>query len=767
MRRADVLWIALAALLGQAWILDLPFQLDDFLLLADPWSLFGHVETYRELDIPPFMCRLPMWLAWGLVQPFAGDPLSPVPFHLFGLLLHLLTGLLVARAVGRVAPEATRRTSARLAGLAFVLAGGSIQAVSWTSAWSDLFLTLFAVLGLNLALDARAAEGRRRALAYAGAVLSLALAVVSKAPAPVAVAAVGVLLVGGSAGARIWRRAGLEASLVALGLLVGWVTRALYLGSFQIRYEERSAPGLTELPAALSDGLVTFGQALYPWNRDPLFTGDEPLLAALGLGAGALAAAVCLPLWGLALLAVPRARGALALLALALVPTVLPSGLLYADLGTNVLSRTTYLPMAVAAAALGLACGGLFTLWRTLGLASAAVLFVFLIDGNRHVARTERLRAEDHRAALDLLDDLAGEAAEERAGRDTLVLALVPDGGFGGIPSLGTMLSAAHAPPFAPASPLEIEVFGSPSELRTWLTDRDLSGRDVFVLGPECDADWLPLGPDPALEGSPNRSRRRLRRLSPLRPAASPSRLLPVEDGWTVDPPQSAHAAGALTLTLRSVEAPSTATLVFDTAGRWTVPVPLDASEPATRTVELPTDPAFRFGPPLSHITWQGPTPTPSALLEPTLPPLTPLSPAPDQAFDTTELATSGPTFEVQLPPPAALVPGTFARLELAFELKGNQATVYSDFDPTPNADGLLAHRPTLLHLSGDHPTPMDPAACAPWSTLITDRLTPRLSTSLTRASYTWRITLHHPTGTPTARSLPTPGRITLPPQAP
>ncbi|MEM7311237.1 MAG: hypothetical protein AAF682_31515 [Planctomycetota bacterium] len=760
--RTSALLIALAAVVSQAWMLTLPFQLDDFLLVGDPLALFGHVEEYAREDIPPFMCRIPMWLAWAFVHVFAPEPLSPLPFHVFGLFLHTLAALLLARAVARHAPEAYAGPAALVAGAGFAIAAGAMQAVSWTAAWSSLLYTLFGLAGVNLALDAR----RRGSWGgLAAAAFAFYLAIITKAPA-VAVPAAGFTVLAGVAFAsRAWRRLAVEGAAIAAGVAAGLVTRTLFLGTQHLRYEERVTPSWTELPSIVVDGFIAFGQALFPWNRDPLFTGEEPRLAALGLDAPAVAALFCLPLLAAAFLFAPRARAALALLLLALVPSILPPGVLNEGHTTNVLSRTAYLPMATALGALGLAFGALYHDRRRVGIAGVALLAALLVDGNRHVAFTERMHGEELREFQRLFAEIADQA---RPGRVPLVLGILPDGGFGGIPSMGPMMQASQGPPFTAEQRVEILSFRSSRELRDWLSGASIGDRDVCVVGVESDAGWNPLPPDPTLPGSANRRRRMPRALSPLRAGFAGDEglgtpLVADASGWTADPPLPAHAVGAFELQLKS-GAPIRGALVF-AHEQGEIEVRLDdPGSPGTRLAcGAPLSLPLRFGNPIAHVTWRGEGPPPSKLARPlaALPELELRTPPAEATFVTTEVHDRGPRFAAN-GLTGAWRRGSFARLELLFEFKGVEASIFADL-PVPPA-GELALEPTLIHLEGNRPTPADASIVAPWSLLLDQRIVPPLSEGeLNSATFRWRLTAHHPGGAPAARSIFRVGRFVLP----
>jgi hypothetical protein len=176
------LWIASAALLAQAWIAFLPFQLDDHLLLRDPLAVF-HLTSAAAEQGPgasePTMLRWTLWSLWTLLEALQGRPLSPGSFHLVGLAIHAL----VCASIGACA---TRLWGARLsplrpwlpgllAGLAAALSTGAIEAVSWPSAWGDSLAALFGCWALLALLRARDARRPRGWLVAATLLLLLAL----------------------------------------------------------------------------------------------------------------------------------------------------------------------------------------------------------------------------------------------------------------------------------------------------------------------------------------------------------------------------------------------------------------------------------------------------------------------------------------------------------------------------------------------------------------------------------------------------------------
>ncbi len=751
--RRGVFAIAVCAIVSQAWILTLPFQLDDFLLVADPWALFGHVEEYRDADIPPFMMRVPMWLAWAFVHLFATEPLSPVPFHVFGLVLHTTVALLLARLVAR---HARMPLAGALAGCFFGVAAGAMQAVSWTAAWSSLLYTLFGVLGLGLMLDARDAKSRGAWIRRSLGALCFYLAIITKAPAIVVPVAAFVVV---ALTARAWKRIAAETLVFAVAVGAGLVSRTLFLGTRHLRYEEKVTPSVGEAFAMLPGGFQAFGQALYPWNRDPLFLGEEPLFALLGWPPWWIAALVCGGVVALALGFARPWRKPLAVCLLALGPCILPPAVLYDGSVTNVFSRTAYLPMAAAMAGLGIACAALLRERLWLGAVGLGFLAVFLIDGNRHVAHTERLHGDELRAIRALLDGLANEQERERPGRELLLFAIVPDAGFAGMPSMGPYLARSHAPPFTEERRLEIRTFVDAQQMRAAIAELDLTDRDVCFLGPELDADWNPVPPEDGTSGQANRARRLPRLAAPIRPALQgPPPVFALQgDAWVASSPVPAHALGAFELDVESGAAVKGTFRVEQDGRSW----PLALSDPGGDErrvgVEFPRALPFRFGAPVERIVWEGAGQPPAAELRvrASLPELTAVAPREGETFVADPEATEGPAFRLRRPD--ALRGGwrgtAFARLELVFTLKAQSVTLYSDFPVAPEL-GVIELVPHFVHLLGDAPTLVDPASGAPWNQLVRDRILPVLAGGeLTSATFAWRVTLHHEGGAPAARS--------------
>src|SRR5262245_49319819 len=84
--------VALAAALSHAWVLTLPFQLDDYSQVAAApirfglskppvWDPVSAADAANETAAPEYLFRPVPWLAWlGLLQ-LGGPPISPLLFH--------------------------------------------------------------------------------------------------------------------------------------------------------------------------------------------------------------------------------------------------------------------------------------------------------------------------------------------------------------------------------------------------------------------------------------------------------------------------------------------------------------------------------------------------------------------------------------------------------------------------------------------------------------------------------------------------------------
>jgi len=123
--RAVLLAVALCTLAAQAFSLVLGFQLDDYTLLAAPWSLFALGASGSELHGDIFAVRFSIWFVWGLLDVLPGAP-AELAHRAVGLLAHTAAAVLIARVLLR----AHGGTAAALfAGLLFGVGSGAASSV--------------------------------------------------------------------------------------------------------------------------------------------------------------------------------------------------------------------------------------------------------------------------------------------------------------------------------------------------------------------------------------------------------------------------------------------------------------------------------------------------------------------------------------------------------------------------------------------------------------------------------------------------------------
>lgn len=155
--------------------------------------------------------------------------LSPVPYHVTLLLVHICNTWLIFLLARRVSPG--RLLVPALSGLLFLLFGGHAEAVSWTAGAADPLLTLFILLGLVLFL--RSLEPGASRWWIAGVWLTSVGAVLSK---ELSVVFPGLLVVCGALSKPGWPdRATVRRTLAAISfpvlLLIGYpLVRSLVLG---------------------------------------------------------------------------------------------------------------------------------------------------------------------------------------------------------------------------------------------------------------------------------------------------------------------------------------------------------------------------------------------------------------------------------------------------------------------------------------------------------------------------------------------------------
>jgi len=764
-----------AAVISHLWVLDLGFQLDDYRLLADPLGLFRAVPAAFDepvaAGLDPFMLRWPAWLYWGVIAKFAGDPLSPVPFHFAALLLHGATSALLAVIVGRLLSGTIGRYAGILAGLGFAFSAGGTQAVSWTSANPDLLVCFFGLWGLRCFLKARDPRRDRRSLRgllFVG-FLSIWIALLSKTPALVLVPACAFALwTDMRTPRRPWRR---DLLLLLLATLLTFLCRWLYLGSVRLRYGTREAPSLWEAPAYVWRGLGNVGQGLFPWNRSPLFDGDGPFLGEwvlerLGVGAPLLAAVAS----GLVLFSAwsrcPRSRPALSAAFFVLIVLAMPGALLYTGNETNVHSRTVYLPLLAAFGGLGVAASHLLHSAKTRGIGRVAVVAwaLLLLDSSSHVANTEALAARDREQRIELVRAAHREQSRVDPERGVTVLAVVPEAGYGGIPGHGVLLRWVIEPPFwsppagAEDTPLRLEVFTDEAHLARSLYDLDLGAAGVQAIGPSRSAE--------AKAGVALRAEHLPRTWTALRPGLTEAELAGVtwsldaaaegREVWYPDPPLPPHSVEALRL--RMPPGGPAAARVLLRQGRVTTLLRVRfprSTEDRVTVVKPPTALRSFLGGPIAAIEFQwepGGAPLSTAPEPLWRGPRLELHEPADMAEVQLIVHGGPPGFSFSVPDPSAAAP--YARFEMVFFPTTTPMALFSDvrMDRLDPKQGRLRFLPTHLHADITRvPRSTDPAPA--WSALMSEAESALRAAGQHEGYFEWRIATLHPGGEVAAQS--------------
>jgi hypothetical protein len=766
--------VFVVAIVAQFWILGLPFQFDDYAMLSDPLSIFARAYNGGELtsgEQPAFMMRFTLWLFWAIGRACSGDVLSPVPFHATALLLHGVTSLLVAKLVTRLAPAHLATTAGTLAGLAFAISSGGIQAVSWTAAQSDLLFPLFGLLAANAFFAARDHAGPHRTKRHVVAFLFTVLALWSKAPAFLIPPALFFLLwtkrPSTTQGRAFFpRQLRVETFWLALALITGFASRFLYLGSFQLRYQSTTVD-LSTFTDMVPRALHVLGQALYPWNRHEVFCGDGPWFAELYLSNGTTSPAMIAGvLFGvIALLAFVlerRVRGALLTCLLLAFVCSLPSALISEFLPTNVLGRTTYFPLVFAWSSIALAIAALIHRVRPLGLLALALSSVAIVDTRNHVVKTETLASEYHAAAIDLIENTQIKYLTTDQVAPLVQIVVLPDNALGGIPVHGYRLEEAFMPPFYPAPGIDVRVFNTPAEALDAISTHSLGKRAIQIHGRE----WK-IKPDDGIEsdqlGKKWRELLSVRPWTPLRPSFLPDTVTWTLDSnstnvhrWIAPDPVPAHAFSPLQFIARPGPAAKfeiSLERVGSSHDFIVIPIQLGPSLESRKVAVQPFLDLLQLGgPPIKSVTC-------SKFLELLIPPqplmtlplLDQVSPAPGAKIP---LADAPPSFQIQ-PPKEWALPAAL-RVELRQLLPRGPQAFFVDSLISPDS---APQQPLSQDLNSAHIDPNRAPSGQPQpGSFLWPQIRARLNKDIRRlplynGELDWRPTLMHPGGHPATQS--------------
>lgn len=761
-RRAGLLVFA-TALATQSWMLSMPFQFDDYALIADPWKLFALAPDDGSSELP-FMLRWTLWAFWGIgwtLSNLFSDVLSPLPFHALGLLGHATVSLLLAKLVSRLCPQSYGQLAGTITGVAFALCAGGIPAASWIAAQSDLLFPLFGLASAHAFLNAREAPEtqRTKTLILAGFLTWLTL--VSKAPALLQVLAIAAMLFVHAPSDPL-RRNKLrmqELATLALATLAAFACRWFYLGSFKLRYGSTEPPSLTELPSLLPKALDTISQALLPWNRHPLFSDRAPFLSGIlpaSWSVTHMALALTLPTLLLAFALCKNARKQILFAGAIAVIFALPATLLAHSYTGNVNARNAYPALVPTLAALGIACAALISApnRKPIGIAATVVLLFQLSDGWVHVSGNWKLASLEHARSLAAIESVELERQKSAPYQEAIYAVLNPARSYGGIPLLGYRITAALSPPFR-TDPLPVISFETEAQRIDHLaTDPDAGQKALCSFAPH--QDFL------SSSGAEARKHFTLRPQSPLRPGLGSTSPTWQQSGltWTASQPIPAHAIpwAEIELDLGPAQALQLE-LQFNDGTATTIPLLARSSTSPRR---------LHFRPWVRAEQWWGPAVTSYRLNVASRPTAFPLAAhqvpalkltAPPGGSNLDFSSTQAPTVTTAAPLPAA----AHFRIEWQLELPAIQSfSIFADL-PAPDGPGQL--QPTQFHVD-PRLIPGSPSNSAPWPQFITALagafpcLRPG---SAYQAPARWRVLATHPSGHLAAESPWTQGTFTGP----
>jgi len=551
---------AAVAILAAGFPADLPFRLDDYVLLPrtgmllglEPWSARAEEDSWRTGGvcvagraadlIRPFF-RPTAWVLWRAVGEATDLSWRPGPFRALSIAAHvtavLLFFLVLRRACGLGAGAAT------IGAVFFAVHPGGRQAYTWISALPDVLMTVSA-LGLALAVVRAKARPGRAPLVLA--CVFATLGGLSKEGLPFLLPGVAVLYLLSPARATVGRT--LQAGVaVVFGYALALAVRRWNLGTWSFAHFVDVAPNRATAEAFVAAAL----QAIVPLSTSPtLANGSLRTPEAVWMWRGAVALG-CGALWIAAAWRGPAAflRATTMLIAATASAAVLllPAAILSADWppearATAGLSRSFYPVVAVTAAAIA---NNVATAWRNGGpvrrrlVVGATALLAAVVVASAVVSAGDEAQAGAQvRAGLDAI-----RAAQADVGPTGAVVAVSGAVPRDGLPRLEHVLEAAFAPPFAlpsEAAHAAAAVFWAPVESALFRRPRlaDVVG-PIVVLGPELEGypRSAPTVDAPSSRPVPGPQSRtagaEAARLEPAWRRLPPARTLDVSDGAAPD----------------------------------------------------------------------------------------------------------------------------------------------------------------------------------------------------------------------------------------
>jgi hypothetical protein len=463
--RAPSGWVpVLVAVVAASWVLAMPFQADDYLILPNTGALLG-IERPPPVDDPRadahignyFLFRPVPWFVWWLLIQARGGLADPLVFHAATLIFHAISAFLLWRVLRAILHPAAAQIGACL----FALAPGGVQATSYVAAGGDQLAVLL-MLAATACLQAH--RRRPRVATALGTGAFAALAFCSK---DVAVASLPAMLLAGWAvrdPAPRSLRGPLTATAAALAIAM--IARAAYLKTVMPVYLIPIRLGLL----ALGNLHHLFFEVLVPWRRFEEVADLAPLAARIARRWRPAAALEAVELAGLAALALPvlaglcvapaRTARRVVAAAAALACVLVPALTIFDEVHQQVISRALYPATAILAAGVAAALDPLCARgWRRLSIALALPLALVWTDFMVHVARTELRAGSAIDGRLESMRDVVRSAP---AGAH--VIAVDQDLALGAIPTIYFGIGPAMKPPFT-RTPARVTWWGDLSTL--------------------------------------------------------------------------------------------------------------------------------------------------------------------------------------------------------------------------------------------------------------------------------------------------------------
>lgn len=439
--------VLLVALVSNAWMLRLEFQLDDYTVISNSGWMVGMepapIEAPWAIAAVSYSYRPVLWAVLWAIQKLFGGHAEPWIYHLFFWCTHAAASWLLYRILRvRLGPIA-----GVVGGSLFAILPGGIEAASWVAAGGDQLAVLL-MLVTGILSDRVLRCGSWLGVALCGVCTFCALS--AKETAVAMLPALGLFWITRTPRAPFRRLAAL-ALAAAAGVALAWTLRAHALLTWFPEYPNGQRANVVPLEK-LSTAFLGF---FLPWDTDSAPEGIAPasvaLLRSLDFEDDAVLStlviattlAVFLPLAIGFGCATRRQRFAMIALAASLVLVMLPVLSLIMPRGVG-LSRAFYPASLMFSALVGLALheATARSRWAVAAIAPLAFLFV---DSFVFFARVEVSNAATIHSVAAEFDRITA------AGSTTPLIVGEPPVSVGSRPLIGPGQTRLASPPFGHA----------------------------------------------------------------------------------------------------------------------------------------------------------------------------------------------------------------------------------------------------------------------------------------------------------------------------